>query len=190
MKYMIASDLHGSYQYAEQLLARFEEEKADMLILLGDLLYHGARNPLPEGYSTKDLTALLNRYKSRIFAVRGNCDSEVDQMVLEFPMSADYNMMYVDGRLWILTHGHLFDEHSMIPHEPGAVLLHGHTHVKVMSRLRDESGVFYFVNPGSVSLPKDGPLHSYVTYENRVFSMKNLDGSLVGTMELPEDTDR
>lgn len=190
MKYMIASDLHGSFQYAEMLLKRFEEEKADMLILLGDLLYHGARNPLPEGYSTMDLTALLNKYKSKIFAVRGNCDSEVDQMVLEFPMSADYNMMYVDGRLWILTHGHLFDEHSLIPHEPGAVLLHGHTHVNAMCRLKDEDGVFYFVNPGSVSLPKDGPMHSYVSYENNCFSMKTLDGIVTETLILPENPER
>lgn len=180
MKYMIASDLHGSYFYGRKLFDRFDEERPEMLLLLGDILYHGARNALPEAYSTMDLTALLNSYKSRIFAVRGNCDSEIDQMVLEFPISADYNMMYVDGRMWVLTHGHLFDEYSMIAHEPGTVLLHGHTHVKAMRDMGD----FYYLNPGSVSIPKDGPVHSYLVYENGVFTMKDLDGEVLDTLRL------
>lgn len=184
MKYMIASDLHGSYTYAKQLFQCFEEEQADLMILLGDLLYHGARNPLTDGYSTLDVTALLNSYKGKIFAVRGNCDSEVDQMVLEFPIQADYNMMYVDGHQWILTHGHLFAEHDMIAHEPGAVLLHGHTHVKVMQHMRDEFGPFTFINPGSVSLPKDGPEHSYVVYEDGTFTMKNLSGEVLDSISV------
>lgn len=181
MKYMIASDLHGSYYYGELLFERFREEKAELLILLGDLLYHGARNSLPDEYDTIALTKLLNAHKSRIFAVRGNCDSEVDQMVLEFPIQADYNQMYVDGRQWILTHGHLFDEHSMIAHQKGAVLLHGHTHLKVLEKQFD----FYYVNPGSVSIPKDDGIHSYMVYENGVFSIKDVeDGRTVRSLTL------
>ena len=172
MKYLIASDLHGSYHYGELLIARFIKEKADLIILLGDLLYHGARNSLPDEYDTIALTRLLNGYKESVFAVRGNCDSEVDQMVLEFPIMADYNQMYVDGRQWILTHGHLFDEHSMVPHRKGAVLLHGHTHVKVMEKCSD----FYYMNPGSVSIPKDDGTHSYMIYENGVFTLKDVEG--------------
>ncbi len=176
MKLMIASDLHGSEKYGELLFERYREEGAGKLILLGDLLYHGARNALPEVYSTIGLTALLNAHKKEIFAVRGNCDSEVDQMVLEFPIMADYNMMFMDGHQWILTHGHLFDEYSMIAHDPGAVLLHGHTHVKVMDRCGD----FYVMNPGSVSIPKDDEIHSYMVYEDRKFTMKDVtDGQVI-----------
>ena len=153
MKIMIASDLHGSYYYGQKLFARFEEEKPDELMLLGDLLYHGARNALPEEYSTVGLTGLLNSYKEKILAVRGNCDAEIDQTVLEFPIMSDYLISWIDGRRWILTHGHIFNERVMPPHEAGDVLLHGHTHVKALEKIDD----FYFVNPGSVSIPKDGP---------------------------------
>ena len=182
MKFMIASDLHGSEKYGALLFERYEEEKPEKLILLGDLLYHGARNALPEAYSTIDRTALLNAHRDQIFAVRGNCDSEVDQTVLEFPIQADYNMMYVDGHQWILTHGHLFDEHSMIWHDPGAVLLHGHTHVKAM----ECHGDFYYLNPGSVSIPKDaGYIHSYLVYEDLVFTMKDVtNGRVLGTLSI------
>jgi len=180
MKFIIASDLHGSYKYAKLLFERMEAEKADRLLLLGDLLYHGARNDLPEEYDTKALFALLNTHKDRILCVRGNCDSEVDQMVLEFPIQADYLTLFVDGRTWVATHGHVFDEHSMIPHEKGTVLLHGHTHVKVLTQMGD----FYFVNPGSVSLPKDDATHSYMIYEDSTFTIKDMDGKVIRSMRL------
>lgn len=169
MRILIASDLHGSAEYGQKLLTRFREEKADRLVLLGDLLYHGARNDLPEGYNTRELYELLNEYADKITAVRGNCDSEIDQMVLTFPMSADFLTMNVDDRSWILTHGHIFNEHEMISHEPGSVLLTGHTHCKVAEKIGD----FYHINPGSVSIPKDGS-HSYALYENGVFQLKEL----------------
>ena len=182
MKLVIASDLHGSWKYGKRLFERYKEEQAEKLILLGDLLYHGARNALPDEYSTIDLTKLLNAHKADVFAVRGNCDSEVDQMVLEFPIMADYNMMFVDGRQWIITHGHLFDERYMIAHEPGAVLLHGHTHVKVM----EDCGDFYFMNPGSVAIPKDPDgIHSYMVYEDGTFTLKDVtDGRTLRTFTL------
>ena len=180
MKFMIASDIHGSLFYAEKLFQRFEEEKPEKMILLGDLLYHGARNDLPEGYNTKGLTALLNSYKDQLMAVRGNCDAEIDQTVLAFPIMADYLEMYVDGRRWIVTHGHVFDEKSMPAHNAGTVLLHGHTHLKVL----ENCGDFYYVNPGSVSIPKDeDQIRSYMIYENGVFTIKDLDGNPLKEME-------
>lgn len=173
-KFMFASDLHGSLTYGKMVFEKFEEEKPEKLILLGDLLYHGARNDLPDGYSTKGLTALLNEYKEHLLCVRGNCDSEVDQMVLEFPMMADYMMMYVDGHDWIVTHGHVFDETKMIPHTLSTVLLHGHTHLKITDKYDD----FYYINPGSTSIPKDDEKHSYMIYENGTFIIKDLtDGT-------------
>ena len=181
MKIMIASDLHGSLYYGKKLFERFDEEKPTQLMLLGDLLYHGARNALPEEYSTISLTGLLNSHKDKILAVRGNCDAEIDQAVLEFPIMSDYLMTWIDGRRWILTHGHVYDEYRMLPHNPGDVLLHGHTHVKVLKKMDD----FYFVNPGSVSIPKDGPVHSYGVYEDGVFLLKDVeDGKELMKMEL------
>ncbi|MBQ4001646.1 MAG: phosphodiesterase [Lachnospiraceae bacterium] len=181
MKIMIASDLHGSFYYGQKLFERFEEEKAEELMLLGDLLYHGARNALPEEYSTINLTKLLNQYKDRILAVRGNCDAEIDQTVLEFPIMSDYLMTWIDGRKWILTHGHLYNEQIMLPHNPGDVLLHGHTHVKALQKVND----FYFINPGSVSIPKDGPVHSYAVYEDGAFYLKDVEsGEVLRSMKL------
>ena len=181
MKLMFASDLHGSLPAGEQVMARFEIEKPEKLVLLGDLLYHGARNDLPEGYSTKGLTALLNRYKEHIIAVRGNCDSEIDQVVLEFPMMSDYCVIYADGRIFLITHGHVFSEDCMIPHTPGTVLIHGHTHVKVM----EKHGDFYYLNPGSAALPKDDSIGSYMIYEDGCFTIRDLkDGSVLREMKL------
>ena len=180
MRIMIASDLHGSFECGKELLLRFEEEKCEKLLLLGDLLYHGARNDLPGGYDTKALTAHLNHYKDRILAVRGNCDAEIDQTVLEFPIMSDFLTLFVDGREWIATHGHIFNEDRMMPHSSGAVLLHGHTHLKVTEK-RDD---FYYVNPGSVSIPKDDAFGSYMVYENNRFTLKKLSGEALRVFEL------
>ena len=180
MRYLFASDLHGSYRFGRELMEAFEREKADKLVLLGDLLYHGARNDLPEEYDTKALTALLNHYKDSILAVRGNCDAEIDQMVLEFPMMGDYIQLYADGHDFLVTHGHLFNEHSMIPHAPGTVLVHGHTHVKAAMKLGD----IWYLNPGSVTMPKDDDKHSYLIYENNRFTFKELSGNVISTFEL------
>ena len=180
MKLMIASDLHGSLAAAEKLFERFEAEKPEKLVLLGDLLYHGARNDLPERYDTKGLTALLKRYADRILAVRGNCDAEIDQMVLQFPIMADYILMYVDGREWIVTHGHVFNEEKMIPHPADCILIHGHTHVKVL----EKHGDFYYLNPGSTSIPKDDEKGSYMIYEDGVFSIRDLFGNELKSLTL------
>ncbi len=135
MKWMIASDLHGSAYYCRQLLDCFALEGAERLILLGDLLYHGPRNDLPRDYAPKEVISLLNGVKNRLFCVRGNCDTEVDQMVLDFPIMADYAVFPVEDRLMYVTHGHVFNLDNLPPIQPGDLLLHGHTHVPSLAAL-------------------------------------------------------
>lgn len=168
MKYLFASDLHGSAYYCKRLLARFDEEKADRLVLLGDLLYHGPRNELPRDYDPKTVFALLNERKTRILAVRGNCDSEVDQMVLDFPMMAEYAVLDLDGQLLYVTHGHK----SVPPLIEGDLLMNGHFHVPACER----RGAYRYLNCGSLALPKEDSPHSYIVYEDGVMVWKDVDG--------------
>ena len=170
MKIMIASDIHGSEYYCEKMLEAYRREKADRLVLLGDLLYHGPRNDFPEKYNPKGVIKLLNSMKEEITAVRGNCDAEVDQMVLEFPIMADYALIDIGGKSLFTTHGHLFNESCLPPMKKGDVLLNGHTHIPVIKDI----GEYVFVNPGSVSLPKNGSKNSYVIYDGK-FEIKTLD---------------
>lgn len=174
MKLVIASDLHGSGLAVRTLATRIEEESPDRVVLLGDLLYHGPRNNLPEGYEPREVVAILNALAPRVVAVRGNCDAEVDQMVLDFPCMADFALVEADGHLLYLTHGHLTNKTPDDPPHlaPGSAFLSGHTHVKTL----DERDGVLFVNPGSPSIPKDGSA-SYATYENGVFSLKTLAGA-------------
>ncbi|MGP2528540.1 phosphodiesterase [Acidaminococcus sp. LBK-2] len=162
MKYMIASDIHGSAFYARKMIQAFRQEQADRLILLGDLLYHGPRNDLPRDYAPKEVISLLNGLKDRIFCVRGNCEAEVDQMVLPFPVLADYALLEWNQHLVFVTHGHLYNTQNPPPLQPGDILLHGHTHIPA-----DEPwgrGNRYW-NPGSVSLPKAGSVHGYMVLD-------------------------
>ena len=174
MKLMIASDLHGSAFYCRQLLAAMEREQPYKLLLLGDILYHGPRNDLPEGYAPKEVIAMLNPLRERLLCVRGNCDAEVDQMVLDFPVMADYATLFDEtGRELFLTHGHVFGAgmHNSVDHAPalpeGSALVYGHTHIKVNEESAAHPGLWLF-NPGSVSIPKDGT-HSYGIYEGGAF---------------------
>jgi len=164
MKWMIASDLHGSAYWTEKLFAAFEREGCGRLILLGDVLYHGPRNDLPEGYAPKQVIALLSAVKEKILCVRGNCEAEVDQMVLPFPCMADYALLSCDGLTMYLTHGHHHNPDNLPPLPAGSVFLSGHTHVKLDE---DRKGI-RCLNPGSVSIPKDGS-HSCMIYENGTF---------------------
>ncbi len=176
MKFLFATDLHGSRTAAEAVLARMEAEKADRLILLGDLLYHGPRNDLPEAYDPKSVLELLNSLAVKPLAVRGNCDSEVDQMVLEFPIMADYALLpLAGGNTAFITHGHLFNMAQRPPYQKGDVLIHGHTHVHTVVT---SDGLTY-INPGSAALPKEGQPKSYMTldWENGLFIIKAFDGS-------------
>ena len=178
MKLFIASDLHGSALYCRKMLQAAEEARADRILLLGDLLYHGPRNDLPEEYDTKAVTALLNGVKDRLLCVRGNCDAEVDQMVLEFPIMADYTTLVLEnGRTLFATHGHLFDPDHLPPLPAGSAFAFGHIHVKHAERQGDT----LILNPGSVSIPKDGS-HSYMVYENGTFTAKTLDGEPVASV--------
>lgn len=172
MKYMFASDIHGSAYYCKKMLKAFERECADKLVILGDILYHGPRNPLPEGYSPKEVCELLNPMADKLFCVRGNCDSEVDQMVLNFPITADCALLELGGMTLLATHGHIYTEESL-PKCSFAVIS-GHTHVP-----RNEiKGGRLYMNPGSVSLPKENSAHGYMTYENGTFEWKDLDGTV------------
>lgn len=171
MKLLIASDLHGSAYYCEKLMERIQAEQPDRILLLGDLLYHGPRNDLPDEYAPKTVIPMLNAMKDEIIAVRGNCEAEVDQMVLEFPVMADYAQLVLeDGRTLFLTHGHLFNPENLPPLRKGSVFAFGHVHVKH----GEWKGDIAVVNPGSVSIPKDGT-HSYMVYENGVFTAYNLE---------------
>ncbi len=181
MKYVIASDIHGSAYYCRQLLQQFEKENACRLILLGDILYHGPRNDLPKEYSPKDVLVQLNAYKQQIACVRGNCDSEVDQMVLDFPIMAAYALFPVGSHLLLATHGHVYNISQLPPLQPGDILLHGHTHVPAWQSFGTQQ---YYLNPGSISLPKDNSPHSYMTWEDTTFQWKSLDGTVYHTLQL------
>lgn len=175
MKLLIAADLHGSALYTRELLSRYEEEKADKLILLGDILYHGPRNDLPDEYAPKQVIALLNPLASRILCVRGNCDSEVDQMVLSFPIMADYALMLWHNRYIFITHGHLFNLDHLPPLGPNDILLHGHTHIPSWTSFGQNN---IYLNPGSVSIPKQNSPHSYMILDDHGFQWKDLTGSV------------
>ena len=173
MKFVIASDLHGAAPAVRALMERIDREAPDRVLLLGDLLYHGPRNDLPEGYAPKEVLATLNGIAERIVAVRGNCDAEVDQMVLDFPCLSDFSQVWADGHLLHLSHGHLAgnspDRPPALPQ--GSALLTGHTHLKRLELVDD----VMYVNPGSTSIPKDG-CASYAVYDNGTFALKKLDG--------------
>ena len=176
MKWMIASDLHGSAYYCRKMLEAFEREGADRLFLLGDLLYHGPRNDLPREYAPKEVIPLLNGKKEKLLCVRGNCDAEVDQMVLEFPVLADYAVLPVGQRLIYATHGHIYHVKNLPPLAPGDVLLHGHTHVPAWTEFGQGN---LYLNPGSVSIPKEDSPHSYMTLEGNTIQWKELESSAV-----------
>lgn len=169
MKLVIASDIHGSAKWCEEALRVVDEIEPDKLLLLGDVLYHGPRNPLPDGYAPAEVAAMLNPLADRIIAVRGNCDAEVDQMMLDFPCMADFTWVLDADQQLFCTHGHLFDPADAPKLAAGTAFVYGHFHVK-----RDEvvAGVRFF-NPGSVALPKDGT-HSVGIYENGVFAFREL----------------
>lgn len=174
MRIMIASDIHGSAFYCRKLLEAMDREQADRLLLLGDLLYHGPRNPLPKDYDPKMVANLLNGRKQQIFCVRGNCDGEVDQMMLEFPILADYCILSVGNRIVFATHGHHYNENQLPLLQQGDVLLHGHTHIPVLEK-RD---TYILANPGSVTLPKQESVRGYLMLEESLLLLKSLDGTI------------
>ena len=174
MRIMIASDIHGSAYYCGKMLEAFEREEAERLMLLGDILYHGPRNDLPREYAPKKVLKLLNERKDDIFCVRGNCDTEVDQMVLEFPIMADYCILTAGRRLVYATHGHRFNRSQLPPIRQNDILLHGHTHIPAWEQFGSNN---LYLNPGSVSIPKEDSPHSYMIMEDHTFIWKDLDGN-------------
>lgn len=180
MKLMIASDIHGSAYFCRRLAEQFEAERADKLLLLGDILYHGPRNELPREYAPKLVIEILGTINEKILCVRGNCDTEVDQMVLNFPVLADYAALLLDGRAFYATHGHKYNIDSPLPMAEGDILLYGHTHVP-MCEQRDGR---IFANCGSVSIPKENSAHSYMVIENGKMLWKDLDGNIYKEYEL------
>jgi len=172
---MIASDIHGSAYYCRLLIESYKAEKANRLLLLGDILYHGPRNDLPKAYAPKEVIALLNELKNDIFCVRGNCDTEVDQMVLDFPILADYAILDIGSRIIYATHGHIHNEENLPPLHAGDVLLQGHTHIPKCA-VHERC---ICMNPGSVSIPKENSHHGYMTLEHGVFQWKDFDGKVI-----------
>ena len=177
MKILIASDIHGSALYCEKLLGATERENADKILLLGDLLYHGPRNDLPDGYAPKKVIEMLSSLTDKITCVRGNCEAEVDQMVLPFSVMADYCILDSEeakGHRIFATHGHHFNPETPPKLRAGDILLNGHTHVPACR----DCGDFLYVNPGSVSIPKEGSAHSYLMLEDGKLTWKDLDGQI------------
>ena len=180
MKYMFASDIHGSAHYCRKMLEVYRQSGAERLILLGDLLYHGPRNDLPQEYAPKQVIAMLNEYKNEIIAVRGNCEAEVDQMVLEFPVMADYAILVLNGLTFFATHGHLFNQDQMPPLKAGDILVHGHTHLLKAEKVNGH----YILNPGSTSIPKGGNPATYAILDEQDFKILDFDGNVVKEAKL------
>lgn len=182
MKLIIASDIHGSAYYCEEFLKRVNTEKADKILLLGDILYHGPRNDLPKDYRPKKVAEMLNEYKDEILCVRGNCDSEVDGMMLSFPILAEYALISIDKVTMFATHGHKYNIQNVPPLAKGEILLNGHTHIpRVIKREK-----FTYINPGSVSIPKENSHRGYVVFENGIFTFKDLDANVIKQFSVDE----
>lgn len=180
MKLVFISDIHGSYKYAKKAVEIFNNEQASNLVILGDILYHGPRNPLPDEYNPQGVAELLNEINEKIIAVRGNCDSEVDQMVLDFPCMADYSILFWEGKRIFITHGHLYNKENIPKLAKGDVIIHGHTHIWE-DITQDEIQI---INPGSISYPKNNNPHSYGILENGLFIIKDIDGNILNTIKI------
>lgn len=172
MKLFFTSDLHGSLGQTQKVIEKYLASDADMLVLLGDLLNHGPRNTVPDDYDPGRVASLLNQHQEKIICVRGNCDSEVDQMLIEFPLLSDYHIILLEnGQRIFLTHGHLFNEEKYPKLSEGDVLAYGHTHLPVA---HEKDGLYMF-NPGSVTFPKGGYEPSYGIFQNGVLSVLSLE---------------
>lgn len=181
MKLLIASDIHGDLDSMERLLnLGLTKEKCDKILLLGDLLYHGPRNDLPQSYNPKGVIRLLNTHSNVILAVRGNCDTEVDQMVLDFPILADYAYLSLDGLSVLATHGHKYNIENPPKLRNGEILLHGHTHIPACEEFANSN---YYLNPGSAAIPKGGCPRTYMIYENKCFTVKDFKGNMILTKQ-------
>ncbi len=179
MKLMFASDVHGSAYFAKKVCDTFEQQGAEKLVLLGDILYHGPRNDLPKEYNPKEVISLFNDIADKILCVRGNCDTEVDQMVLDFPVLADYAVLFIDGIFVYISHGHIYNPQNPPKVCNNAILINGHTHILAA----EKTDFGYYLNPGSVSIPKEGNPPSYMIYEDGRFTIKSFDSEILKELD-------
>ena len=178
MKYLIISDIHGSLPRLQQVLDFYEKTQCNMLCILGDILNYGPRNGLPDGLNPKGIAELLNHFTDPIIAVRGNCDSEVDQMLLDFPIMADYALIADNGKTLFLTHGHIYNENNL-PKGKFDAFFYGHTHLWKL-----EKQEMSLCNTGSITFPKGGNPPTFATYENKTISIHQLNGTLLKSIQL------
>ncbi len=174
MRLFIASDIHGSAYYAGKMIEAYNREQCDKLIILGDILYHGPRNDLPKEYEPKKVIEMLNNISDELLCVKGNCEADVDQMVLDFPVLAEYAVFYVGKRMIFATHGHTYNESNLPKLKNGDILLHGHTHIPVCKELCE--GKYVYMNPGSISIPKENSKNGYMIIDDTKAEWKTLDG--------------
>ena len=175
MTLFFLADIHGSEYYLAKAMDRFEKEGASFLVLVGDLLYHGPRNPFPRDYSPAKVAEMLNELDKKIIAIRGNCDSDVDQMVLSFPMLSDHGSILINNKRIFLSHGHVYNSENLAPLNRGDIFVTAHTHIP---EILEKDGVIVF-NPGSISLPKGGSVNSYGVMDEEVFVVKDLNGNVI-----------
>lgn len=175
MKLFVISDIHGSLKDLKNALAAYERENCDTLLILGDELYHGPRNPLPDSYDPRSVSELLNNLKKKIIAVRGNCDSEVDQMMLEYPIMSDYSILFWEQKRIFMSHGHIYNKDTLPPLCEGDILIYGHTHIPVAEKHEN----IFMLNPGSITFPKENFPKSYGIFENNSFKVKTFDGKTI-----------
>ena len=182
MKLLISSDIHGDAICCQAMLDAFERENAEKILILGDILYHGPRNDLPEGYAPKKVIEMLNACADKLICVRGNCEAEVDQMVLNFPVMSDTASVYDSstGIALYMSHGHKYSPDNLPPIPQGSLFLYGHTHVL---SIEVKDGITC-INPGSVSLPKNNNPKTYATYERGHVEIKTLDGKKIKEIRL------
>ncbi|WP_058484869.1 phosphodiesterase [Defluviitalea phaphyphila] len=180
MKLFFMSDIHGSAYYAKKGLELFKKENADYIIILGDELYHGPRNPLPKDYNPKEVINLFNEFSDKIIAIRGNCDGEVDDMVLNYPIMSTYSTILYDKKRLFLTHGHIYNEDNLPSLSKGDVFIYGHIHIPIAKK----EGDIFIINPGSISLPKENNPNSYGILEKDIFKIKDLDQNIIKEIKL------
>lgn len=180
MRCFIISDIHGSSFYLEKALEHFHASSYDYLLILGDILYHGPRNTIPEGYQPQEVVSLLNPLASKIIACRGNCEAEVDQMLLKFPCMGDFALLVDQDVRLFLTHGHLYTPQNYPKGDGKSIFLYGHTHLWVL----EKEGNSIVCNPGSITFPKENRPHTFATYENNTLSIKDLSGNILSTIDI------
>lgn len=173
--YLVISDIHGSLDGALLVKNAFKKHNADCILCLGDILYHGPRNDLPNDYYPKKVIPILNDLANYIISVRGNCDAEVDQMVLDFACTSDYNIIPYQNNKIFMSHGHIYSPNNLPTLNKGDLFLSGHTHIPT-AELNNEG--IYLLNPGSISLPKNGHPKTYGTLQNNIFNIYTIENDL------------